>query len=262
MSFTDPDGVQPDPGQGAGGNDAPYAEYLNRIPEEYRGDVEPIFKEWDGNVTKRFQEHSERLRQWEPYQQVGIDQYDPQSLASLIEFGRMASDPDAYRQWLQAEAERAGLLGQSEPDDEFEDDLLDPSVTSFFERAMSPYLQKMEAIEAKLQAQETHQQTQAREAMWNRQFEELTSEHGELDRDIIQTFAAKYADDPENAIKRGFEDFQRMRAQIEQQVLRGKLNQPPSPSGQPGVAPQGDRPRTLEEAQKALRERLEQSASL
>jgi uncharacterized protein YciW len=39
---------------------APYANYLAELPETVRSLVEPTFKKWDGDVTRRFQElHSE-----------------------------------------------------------------------------------------------------------------------------------------------------------------------------------------------------------
>jgi len=259
---TTPEGVQPDPGQGAGG-DAPYAEYLNRIPEELRPQVEPIFRDWDGQTTRKFQEHSQFRQQWDPYQQVGLDQYDPQDLAGLIEFAKMANDPARqtdYLQWLQAEAAKHGLGQPSEEEDDF-GDLLDPSVAGFVERATSPLAQKLQAMEQSLTQFQEQQAKQAQEAMWNQQFERLIGEHGELDRDLMQTFAAKYANDPQNAIHRGFEDFQRARAAIEQQVLRGKLNQPPSPSAQPGAGLPDARPKNLDEAERMMRERLEQMGS-
>jgi hypothetical protein len=47
-------------------------EYLDRLPEEMRGDVEPIFKEWDANVTKRFQEAAEFRKTMEPLSDLGL----------------------------------------------------------------------------------------------------------------------------------------------------------------------------------------------
>jgi hypothetical protein len=59
---------------------SPWAEYLEPLPESVRPLVEPAFKEWDAQVTKRFQSlHSE----YEPYKQI-IDDYEPDALAQAV----------------------------------------------------------------------------------------------------------------------------------------------------------------------------------
>lgn len=261
MDPTATGGVQPGVGQGANG-DAPYAEYLNRIPEEHRPLVEPIFKEWDGNVTKRFQEHAERLKAWEPYQEAGLDRYDPQTLTQLVEFAQQLSDPVAYRDWVAEQAARLGLVDAGDEGDMFgEDDLLDPTVKSLLEQQAAQFNEQIEALKSQLGEFQTQAQRQAQQQLWEQQFAELAREHGELDRDVIEAFAARYADDPQNAIMRGFEDYQKLQGRIEQSLLNSKRNNTGGPSTLPGAAPPPKEPESLEEAEAMFRKRLEESMS-
>jgi hypothetical protein len=252
-------GVQPDAGQGAAPGDAPYAEYLNRIPEEHRGIVEPLFREWDGNVTKRFQEHSEYRRQWEPYEQMGVNQYDPEGLAGLIEFAKLANDPTRagdYRSWLEEQAQQHGLLAQ-QPDAGLDMELLDPAVQQLIEQRTSPLQQQLEQMTQWRQQVEQQQQQQMIQSQLNQEFEALQQEHGELPRDLIESFAGRYTGRDPRPIQRAFEDFQRFRGDIEQRVLAGKLNQPNAPNLQ-GTAPpmQGEQPKTLKDAEQIMAQRL------
>lgn len=252
-------GVQPGPGQGAAPGDAPYAEYLDRIPEEHRGVVEPVFKEWDGNVTRRFQEHSEYRRRFEPYEQMGIDQYDPEGLAGLIEFAKLANDPTRsgdYRSWLEEQAQHHGLL-QQQQQEEFGAELLDPAVQQLIEQATSPLQQQIEQMTQWRQQFESQQQQQQIQSQLNQEFEALQQEHGELPRDVIESLAGRYIGSDPRPIQRAFEDFQRFRGDIEQKVLAGKLNQPNTPNLQ-GTAPpvQGEQPRTLKDAEQIMAQRL------
>lgn len=262
MSFTSPTGVQPEQGQGAAPGDAPYAEYLNRIPEEHRPLVEPVFREWDGNVTRRFQEYSEYRRRFEPYEQMGIDQYDPEGLGNLIEFARLANDPtraQEYRSWLEAQVQQHGITPQQEHIDA---ELLDPAVQRLIEQATSPLQQQIEQMTQWRQEFETQQQQQQIQGMLNQEFAALEQEHGDLPRDLIESFAGRYIGADPRPIQRAFEDFQRFRGDIEQRVLAGKLRQPLPPNLQGGAAPGGEQPRTLKDAEQALAQRLAARAQM
>lgn len=84
---------------GGGGNPM-YAEYLENIPEDYRDEVEGAFKEWDANVTRRFQALGEELA---PYKEL-IENYDPRVLTAGINLlSKIAEDPQqVYNQLAEA----------------------------------------------------------------------------------------------------------------------------------------------------------------
>jgi hypothetical protein len=251
--------VQPE-GQGGATGDTPYREYLDRIPEELRDQVEPVFKDWDSSVTKRFMDASQYRKQWEPYEQVGLNQYDPQDLAGLLEFSKMAGDPAQYRSWLQEQAQQMGLLGEPEP--EFDDSLIDPSVSQLLERQMNPVRQELDQLREWKSQFEQQQEQQAIRSQMDREIESLSKEHGEIDSDMLAAFASRYLEQgPQQAIRSAFDDMQKWRGSIEQSLLRGKLNQPGmGETGSPDSSVEA--PKTLQEAQKAMVERLNARQSM
>lgn len=237
------DGVQPEEveGQGAEGtSDSPYADYLNRIPEEVRGDVEPVFKDWDANVTKRFQEASEQRKSWEPYEQIGVNQYDPQFVEQAIGLAQLAQqDPQGFQQWFHSYAQQYGLEAaqqavaqQQEPVDDL---YTDPSqqLEQMLAQRLTPYEQQLQQITQRLQAQD-YQQAQAQaEAYVEHQLKELEQKHGdEFDRELVEHFVSNFLDRPQEAVQLAFEQSKKFRNQIEKQVLQSKVDAPgPATSG-------------------------------
>lgn len=76
----------------------PYAKELESLPDSVRPLVEPIFKEWDSNTTKKFQElHSE----YEPWKPV-TEGYDPETVLQAIQLAQyMENDPAGLIKALQ-----------------------------------------------------------------------------------------------------------------------------------------------------------------
>lgn len=58
-----------------------YQSFLDRFDEDSRGTAEEVFKEWDGNVTRKFQEIHE---EYKPYKEL-IDGYDPEVLGAGVQ---------------------------------------------------------------------------------------------------------------------------------------------------------------------------------
>lgn len=143
------------------GSNPAYAEHLNKIPEGFRGVVEPIFKEWDQNVNRRFEQvHSK----YDPYKPFVESQTDPQLLRSALDFYEMtARDP---RQVYEALAQHLGVeQGQGQqldaPEEEF--DLGEGGQTQQVDITQHPQFvqlkQQMDALVTGMQ-----QQVQQREA--------------------------------------------------------------------------------------------------
>lgn len=78
---------------------APYADYLEQVPETVRPLVEPTFQEWDKNVTQRFQElHS----QWEPWKEVA-DQYQPEDVIGALQMALVLDqEPERFLEAFKA----------------------------------------------------------------------------------------------------------------------------------------------------------------
>lgn len=102
------------------GSNPAYAEYLSKIPEGFRGVVEPIFKEWDAGVNRRFEQvHSK----YEPYKFLAERQENPDDIRQAMEIQRLlVEDP---KRVYEALAEHFGSTpgqGQAldEPEEEFD----------------------------------------------------------------------------------------------------------------------------------------------
>ena len=232
MSFTEADTAQPTTGQGDGGtSDAPYAEYLNRIPEEYRGDVEPIFKEWDGNVTRRFQEAAEFRKQWEPFAQTGISQMQPDEVQWALQVAEAAqNNPAALRQWLdqnhpvEAPQQDFGTYDQYDPNAQLMQRL------EQLEQQLQQGNQRWQDFEAQTQQARDAQIMEAEVAALKEQFgSELPPKVLEQFEDLIVAFGHKHAQpgvQPAQVVQKAWAELQPIVNAIEANALNRKVNDP------------------------------------
>ena len=256
--MADDDGVQSDQDQGA--NDAPYAEYLNRIPEEFRGDVEPVFKEWDANVTRRFQESAEQRKQWEPYQQV-VGSANPDAVKWGLDFYQALESPQAIKQWYETYATQNGL-SQEEAEEEFAsfDQIGDDSqqFERMLQKQLGPVTQQLQELSEWREAREFETRRQSWENVIRGQLDEIKEKNPDVyNEKAIEGFAAQYIEsDPEHAIQRGFDDWKGVVGQLEAQTLQRKVdNSMPAETG--GVPDGAAEPiTTLAQAALAAREQL------
>lgn len=248
MSDFDPsaEDVQPEEGQGDEATEQPpYAEALSRIPEEFRDQVEPVFKDWDAGVTRRFQEASEAKKSWERYADTGVGRYDPEAVQWALQLMETARDkPDELKEWYSQYAEERGLNEAKQeagaPDfTTYEEYGQDPNqLNSLLEQHLSPLSQQLQEMTAWRQQQEQ----QAREAEAGKyidnQMNELKAKYPDDFKDttetgpekIIEEFLPYFAEtDPMNAVPRAFARYQAIRGGIEKNYASGKLSQPPPP---------------------------------
>ena len=247
-----PENVQPNAGgeqtptgegQGESGSGGLYD--LASVPEELRPYVEPHLKAMEANATKKFQEHAEYRKGWEPFEQMGLSRYNPEQVQQLLAFAEMAQDPEKFGAWWREVGERQGLLDSLRdelgPDDDIDLDLDD-------EPEFSPEQIKQmvaEAVAENLAPVQQQQQEQEAAAFISAQLNTLKEEHGDdLDTDAILQLGLAYVDeDPQNAISRGFADYQRLVGKGEASLFEDKSNQPPAPEG-PGTASTAPKPIT------------------
>lgn len=97
------------------GNGKPYDQYLQRLPEGMRNIVAPIFDEWDGNTTRRFQELQGRITDYEPYQEI-FDEWEPDAVKQGMNIAQQLSTREGalelYQQ-LQGIFAQEGQNGQN-----------------------------------------------------------------------------------------------------------------------------------------------------
>jgi hypothetical protein len=246
-----------DQGDGGQGGDPPYAEYLSRIPNEVRDDVEPIFKEWDANVSKKFQSHAEFRKQWEPFAETGIHQLPAEDVSWLVQFRQALDNPEVMQQWWEGYARENGLTPQQAEEAQaaaglddyqaYQDPNQQQLIEKLLEERLGPLSKQLEQFSSRFEQQDQAQAMAEASRIIDGQVAALEKEHNggnrfdEETRDLVDRFASKYIEsDPMNAITRGWGDYQRMSSEIEKRTLQGKLDQPlPAESGGvPSVSPE------------------------
>lgn len=265
MSFTDPnaDAVQPE-GQGGEGGDTPYAEYLNRIPEDARGPAEEAFKAWDANTTQRFQEASEYKRGWEPYEQLGVRNHDPEALQEAINLAEVArNNPTQFWEWAQQYAQAQGLTPQQAADLASQDEYglgSEQQIQQQLTQALTPIQQQMQELAAWRAEQEQQRQIAEIDAQLEATFKELEQKHpDEFNRDMVEALAYKYADPnrpPKDSVLQAFEEYRKFRGGLEKQFLQSKADAPQAPEAGGGVDVSVPERNTLEQANARARAML------
>jgi hypothetical protein len=247
--------VQPE-GQGGGeGGGSPFQAYLDRIEnEEARGIAEEGFKATDAYAAKKANEFAAYRRQWEPYDQLGLRDTDPQVVAWAMQLAQAAQgSPQEFYDWVNGDYASQYGLGQQQQFEEYGGGYEDPN---------AQLMQRIEQLEGMLQGvdgrfQQQEQQAAHQEAlrMIEGQIASIEKEAGDaFDREALEmvlphfTETARSREELENAVPRAWEALQGLLNKSEQRAFNGKLDagRPPEASGMPDVTPpQGH---TLKEA--------------
>lgn len=253
-----PDGAAQEPGQGAPEGNGLYD--LESVPPELREQLLPHLKAVEGNVTKKFQEHADFRKQWEPYEQMGITDIEPEAMQSLLELQEVFADEDSLKDWWTQVGEYMGFDAGQEPDGEpgGEDGDLDMSsieevIASKLDERLAPLLEAQRSADEQQRIQEAEQQIDA--ALGT-----LKEQHGEFDEDTVLRLALAY-DGEKDPLEAAFRDYQELIAQAEKGLLDRKLKQPEAPEGG-GTAATATEPITdFETAKRMAKERMRQSTN-
>lgn len=249
------DDVQPDQGQGA----APYAEYLDKIPEEFRAQVEPVFKEWDGSVTKKFMEAAEFRRQMEPLQP--FQNRSPEALQWGADFHDAAMNrPQDVIEWARDYAKEHGLsLAEQQAVEQAVSDEFEDLSAQQFRSQLDPIATQVQALTERFQRQDQEAQQAAAMQQIETQLDAAKEKLGGIyDRDMIAAIAQnKYIQDPEHAIERAAADWQQIVNDKRAAALQEKVDTS-APAAETGGTPDGSVPKisTFEQAAEAVRARL------
>lgn len=243
-------------GQGAAASDNGLYPDLSAVPESIQAQVLPLLKEFEGNVTRKFQEAADFRKQWEPYQQLGLQDIQMDDLKELLEFRQIASDPEAFRDWYKAVGQELAFDEQAPQQEPTPGDGLTPdSLKELLNEALD---QRLGPIEQAYQQQEQSRALQEAESFVTSKLDELQTQHGEFDRDAVCQLALAY-DQEADAIERGFADYQRLIGAAEKNYAEGKLAAPDTP--EQGGRPNGTPPevRTFADAKKAAMAMVQQA---
>lgn len=266
MSVTDPsaDPVQPEPGQGEEGSGSPYDSYLSRIPEQVRGEVEPVFKDWDANVSRKFQEAADFRKEWEPYQELGVQQVPPDEMQWHLTFrDALQNNPQAVVDWAREFAQERGIsLEQAVQEAQQQDTGLD-EFGSFDQQALQTHLaplqQQMEQITAYIEQQQQQAALSQAQQQVEKQLDELKAQHpNEYVREEVELFLDRHRDKGLQAVQAAFADAQKWKAQLQKQFVESKANVPPGAEHGGGADGSVEPAKTLPEARAQAMARFEQ----
>lgn len=213
---------------------------LNEVPEDVREHVVPHLKAMEGGITKKFQEAAEFRKGWEPYEEMGLRDMQPEAVKQLLDFAQMANDPTQFDEWLKSAAEERGLLGGNGSEDELgleELESLSPEkVKELVEEQTKPI---QDTLQQQQQAAAVAEAEQGIEA----QLEQIRKDNPDLPEnaeDAIVKLAYAYADEPNvDPIEKGFEDYQSLIGQGEKGLFEKKAAQP-APAEGAGAPATGD----------------------
>lgn len=250
-------GGQGDTGQGdTGGAGGLYD--LSSAPEELRPFIQDELKKIEANTTRKFQEHADYRKGWEPFEQLGLNQRDPEEIQNLLAFADMAANPEQFKEWWTAVGEEMGLFpeqenGTGDLDDDDDGDLADRVAQIVLEQMD----ERLQPFEQTITQQQQEARVAAEEAKIDQELAALEEQHGEFDRQVVCQLALAYEGEP-NQIEMAFADYQRINGVAENQIVNGRLNKPKGAVGG-GQAPQEpNEVKTFSEASAAARERFKQ----
>ncbi|MBS1863014.1 MAG: hypothetical protein JSS68_15035 [Actinobacteria bacterium] len=242
---------------------------LESVEPELRAALEPHLKAYDAEVTKKFQEAADYRKSWAPYEQLGINQIDPQVLEQLIAFSNMAQDPAQFQNWWKQVGDESNFFDAYGPEEELDlgfneltQEQINAQITEAVNQAINP-------IQERFEAQDREKLFTEAETELQQELEKIRMDNPGLpegaEEDIIG-LAYRYSDSPDTereALQKGFEDYMRLVGQGEKNLFAQKGSQPASAerSGTAATAPTPvtsfDDPRLKAQAL----ERFKQSAS-
>lgn len=234
--------------QGAEGTDSGLYD-LDSVDPEIRDQLQPHLKAIEANATKKFQEAAEYRKGWQPYEELGLRDMDPQGLKQLLEFAQLTQDPDQFDQWLKVAAEERGLLNGESDDLDLEDpdELSSEKVQELIEKQVAEKLspieqsltQQQEAAKVEQANSEISDALEAIKADNSSLFEGKKPEEQEEVTNAIVRLAYTHSDDSslsvEEMIQKGFEEYKGFIGQGEKALFDDKSKQPSTPEG-PGAA--------------------------
>lgn len=212
---------------------------LSSVPDEQRPHIEPILQDVQRNVNSKFEQAAEYRKQWEPYENLGVNDIEPELMEELIAIAEIAEDENALREWWQGLGSERGWY-ESDSDDELEDfdfedddeysadDLkqLQETIEKAIEAKTAPLFEKEREREQERLLAEADKEISAK-------LNELKETHGEFDEQAVCKLALSY--DGEDAIEKGFEDYKNLIKSAQDGVFEAKNDAPAPPEG-PGVA--------------------------
>ena len=172
-------------------NTAPWSNYLTDLPDSVKPLVEPIFRQWDADTTKRFQSVHSEYESLKPYQEIVSAGWDYNDVQQAIQLAATLNDnPQAIYDALVENYGYGQEQGQ-EAQQIDEEEQVDPRFAQ---------LEQMTNQMAEIMVAQQNEQTAKREdAELDTLLNSLKEEHGDYDEKFV--LARMFAgDSPQEAV--------------------------------------------------------------
>lgn len=232
--------------QGADGTDSGLYN-LDSVDPDIRTHLEPHLKEIQGNVEKKFREAADYRKQWQPFEELGLQDVDPGSVKQLLDFAQLAKDPEQFAQWWKAAGEEAGLTDQFKAADDLDlEDVEDLSKEGIAQLISEKVAEGIDPIKQSLEAQAAEARESQASQEVNDAYEKLKGENEALFegksaeeqdkiKNAVAALAYPYSDDSslsaEALWEKGFAEYTSLIGQGEKGLLADKAGQPAPPEG-------------------------------
>lgn len=194
--------------------------FLRGIPEQDRAIVAKYVRDWDGNVTRKFQEYAEKLR---PYEDLG----DVSALEEAVALNNfLQENPVEFYRVLQETIDELREQGHIVPDLEETQPVITPPTEPTADELLRQELEELKEWRAQ---QDQTAQDRAEMAELDNLMQSLHNEHGDFDEDWVLLQISRNVP-PVDAIKA----FNQM---IEERVSSFRKPSPPLVMGGNGQVP-------------------------
>lgn len=245
---------------------------LEEVPQEYRQYLDPIISEINKNAGNKINEYSEKVKAWEPYEELGVNQLEPETVGQLMGIlemmGKAEEDPSELEGWYKelgdhfgfnqnGESEGEEEYDGSEGNEEFSKSDLQQLIAQTVQENIAPFQQAQESFIEKEGLEQAEQLLESELGSIAQEFgvKELPSEVEEA----ICTFALKH--EGEGAALKGAKEYKEMIEAAEGKIFDAAENAPKVPEG-PGTPNTNAEPiRTFADAKAAVEAALEQSVN-
>ena len=173
--------------------------FLNGMPEEHRTLLSPYVKQWDGQVTKKFQDYSSRLKPYEALGPVGeLQKYrnfannfrnDPEGLFRLMYRGL----EEQYGETFQTELARILELEQEAMAEEYEEEAPEAPVgpPDHFQENLIKELNELKEWRSNFEKQ---QEEQVGQQQLDGVLDQMHNAYGDFNDDFIIMELSKHGD--------------------------------------------------------------------
>jgi hypothetical protein len=166
---------------------------LNQIPEEDRATVAKYYKDWDGNVTKKFQSIHE---EYKPYKELG----DVDSLREALTWvSALNEDPVAFINMVKEAMKESGIVYENDDDDKSNLPEYEGLPQAVVEQLRS-LQETVGSLTEKVGTFEGTAKEREEQAAFDNMLSELHTRHGDFDDDWVVLQIARGID-PDEAAK-------------------------------------------------------------